>query len=46
MREFFAWLVVFVIIIRNDVLLGFGVLLQRVLIQSYNEDFILPRGGA
>ena len=31
--------------IRNYDLLLFGVLLQRVLIQSANVDFIIPRGG-
>ena len=32
--------------IRNYVLLGMFVLLQRVRIQSANADFIPPRGGA
>ena len=33
------------VFIRNDVLLGLYVLLQRVLIQSAYADFIIPRGG-
>ena len=35
----------FFFFIRNYVLLWFGVLLQRVLIQSAHADFIIPRGG-
>ena len=44
LQRFFAVVVRF--ILRNDVLLLLFVLLQRVLIQSHNVDFITPRGGA